>query len=468
MHIPYSNSIHKISFFLIILLFSFNNVFAQTTFLSKVLNDAKTYLKANDIENAQKHYKIYLEAGGVKDNEMESFFNGLGQLLEKANQLYENKRYKEALSTLSTIPEPYCNTQWRSRCEEIAEAQNIGMAVTPEMCEFVNQFTGVCNPFVDGVAAITHVNGVDSTIVFDNNLKIVSSYSKETIDRYKILMANNGLDGEVWYQEEQKYLKGIQLKLYSYHKKINPHFKPIYNKNGQLKRGIGIGKDLFTLIDLSGKQVKSNIELYGQQFENFDGDIFWTISQKRNSQIQVMNIKGEILSECNYRNLRVYRYKDYEAFYPFCDGLSRMSRVINKYTDKAKREYCFYNTNIEMAFPQTFDNALDFSEGLAAVCKDGLWGYIDVKGNLTIPYKYITAGRFSNGLAAVEDKDGIKFINNEDQTRIVLPPNITTSFEGLDHGWHIANSMFSNGFVVIKKDGKYGYMDKFGNTTFDF
>lgn len=48
-----------------------------------------------------------------------------------------------------------------------------------------------------------------------------------------------------------------------------------------------------------------------------------------------------------------------------------------------------------------YDDALSFSEGLAAVKTDGLWGYIDTKGNTVIPEQFDIAFSFSEGLALV-------------------------------------------------------------------
>ena len=49
-----------------------------------------------------------------------------------------------------------------------------------------------------------------------------------------------------------------------------------------------------------------------------------------------------------------------------------------------------------------------FSEGLAAVCSDGRWGYANADGKLVIEPAYDAAGRFSYGLAPVS-KDGKNF-----------------------------------------------------------
>lgn len=65
----------------------------------------------------------------------------------------------------------------------------------------------------------------------------------------------------------------------------------------------------------------------------------------------------------------------------------------------------FVNRDGKFITQEFYDEALDFSEGLAAVCKQGQWGYIDKQGTLVIPYHYKKASSFSNGYAVV-DKSG--------------------------------------------------------------
>ncbi len=48
----------------------------------------------------------------------------------------------------------------------------------------------------------------------------------------------------------------------------------------------------------------------------------------------------------------------------------------------------------------TWDDASEFSDGLAAVRKDGLWGFIDENGSLVVPCRFLSAGNFYEGLAA--------------------------------------------------------------------
>lgn len=53
-----------------------------------------------------------------------------------------------------------------------------------------------------------------------------------------------------------------------------------------------------------------------------------------------------------------------------------------------------------------FTSALPFSEGLAAVEKDGKWSYIDHTGKVVISTDYDDAGSFSSGLARVTRENG--------------------------------------------------------------
>ena len=48
-----------------------------------------------------------------------------------------------------------------------------------------------------------------------------------------------------------------------------------------------------------------------------------------------------------------------------------------------------------------YDQVYEYSEGLAKVEKDGKFGFIDIKGNLTIPLSYTDVQSFSDGLAVV-------------------------------------------------------------------
>jgi peptidoglycan/xylan/chitin deacetylase (PgdA/CDA1 family) len=67
--------------------------------------------------------------------------------------------------------------------------------------------------------------------------------------------------------------------------------------------------------------------------------------------------------------------------------------------------------------PLVLESGPRFSEGLAAVKKDGLYGYIDTRGNVVIPFVFVYAAPFFEGLAAASlDGEAMGFIR-------YLPPD---------------------------------------------
>ena len=62
--------------------------------------------------------------------------------------------------------------------------------------------------------------------------------------------------------------------------------------------------------------------------------------------------------------------------------------------------------NVKIKF-EYYDDADEFSEGLASVEKDGKEGYIDKTGRIVIPLEYDKAYSFRNGKAKVV-KNGIE------------------------------------------------------------
>ncbi|WP_447748284.1 WG repeat-containing protein [Pseudomonas nicosulfuronedens] len=63
-----------------------------------------------------------------------------------------------------------------------------------------------------------------------------------------------------------------------------------------------------------------------------------------------------------------------------------------------------------------YEEVEPFSNGLAAVKgHSGLFGYIDIKGNLVIPFMYKEAGYFTGGSAKVETEDSVMLISPNNQ-----------------------------------------------------
>lgn len=87
-----------------------------------------------------------------------------------------------------------------------------------------------------------------------------------------------------------------------------------------------------------------------------------------------------------------------------------------------------------------------FSEGLAAVKVNRLYGYVNESGELKISPQYDDAGTFSGGLAWVRKALGYGYIDASGQT--VIAP----TFEGA--------SDFSEGLARVMVKGQYGYINR--------
>ncbi len=128
-----------------------------------------------------------------------------------------------------------------------------------------------------------------------------------------------------------------------------------------------------------------------------------------------------------------------------------------------------------------YEKAHDFSDGLAAVCMNGKWGYIDEYGETRIAFRYDDAKDFSNGLAAVSMNGKYAFIDKNGDAKSTFRYDDAMAFsEGLagvklyekwgfiDHTNTVVIPFkydyikpFSNGLASVKRgENDWGYIDK--------
>ena len=114
-----------------------------------------------------------------------------------------------------------------------------------------------------------------------------------------------------------------------------------------------------------------------------------------------------------------------------------------------KNKCYFIKTNGEQAFDSIYTMAYEFSDGLAPVKIKDKFGYINTNGELVIPAKYNWAYPFSEQRAFVIKGDYKLVIDTEGKT-------ITKYADDTER------SDFSDGYAIIQKKGKYGYINKDG------
>jgi hypothetical protein len=130
-----------------------------------------------------------------------------------------------------------------------------------------------------------------------------------------------------------------------------------------------------------------------------------------------------------------------------------------------KNKWGFVDGTGKEVIPFKYVVAQEFSEGLAAVKKHSGWGFIDTTGYAVIRYKYQSVGKFSEGMVRVssdyfDSYDGLmryskwKFI---DKNGLVVIPEIYD-----DAG------DFSEGLARVKSKKKWGFINNTGTPVISF
>ena len=150
-----------------------------------------------------------------------------------------------------------------------------------------------------------------------------------------------------------------------------------------------------------------------------------------------------------------------------------------------KKLKCGYiNTDGNVVIPYEWDDARAFSEGLAAVEKNGKWGFINQDGRLVIPCEWDSATQFADGLGWVRKNKKEGFINKDGKLVIPCEWDMAYSFREeravvekynkrgfidtngklvIPCEWDDAYG-FSNGLAYVKKGNKGCFIDKNGKT----
>lgn len=100
---------------------------------------------------------------------------------------------------------------------------------------------------------------------------------------------------------------------------------------------------------------------------------------------------------------------------------------------KRNGKYGFINIKgVEICGPIYWE-AFNFSDGLAACCKEGKWGFINERGDVVIPFEYFSVDSFNFGLAAFKIDNLWGYINKSNKVVIKCKYNcIYKNFEMVD------------------------------------
>jgi len=147
----------------------------------------------------------------------------------------------------------------------------------------------------------------------------------------------------------------------------------------------------------------------------------------------------------------------------------------------------FINPSGEFVVPPSFDDALPFSDGLAAVKTGDKWGFVDTNGRQVIPPQFKAAYYFQQGIGLVEsdagevliDKSGVTIAKGFSVLQPIAEGRVPASREDksgyLDLQGKVTIPLiydtalaFSEGLAAVEKGDKWGYVDKDGQVVVPF
>ena len=194
-------------------------------------------------------------------------------------------------------------------------------------------------------------------------------------------------------------------------------------------------------IDIHGNEVIPSRPI--RSFGYKDG--FYVVREK-NRRFGVIDVKGNFI------------FQNYNGINGFSEGLFVVNKMFEKKDESGysrKFLYGFVDTQGRETISPQYDKAQSFSDGLAAVEKDKKWGYINKQGQFVIPVQYEEAYDFHEGLAFVKTKEHYIVIDKQGKV-VSLHPNYSY-FRG----------HFSEGLNAVMLNGQWGYVDIYGNSTFN-
>lgn len=119
--------------------------------------------------------------------------------------------------------------------------------------------------------------------------------------------------------------------------------------------------------------------------------------------------------------------------------------------------------------PQDVTQTISFSDGLAAFCKDGKWGFLDKKGEVAIPAKFEQVASFEDGRALAMKGEKILIINKKGETVKSFNSDKYTPMQYTYHNGLIAMTKGNDRVIFIDKDGEEKFTSnkmEFGSTCY--
>ena len=479
---------------------------SEDVMVLKAIEEAKTLIAQKQYSNAQGRLED-MRVFGVYTDSIDYYIKVIDYHidLDSVEALYKKKRFQEARRMYDIVFSRHkgvitSKPTWILRCDTIIEAQNAGNTITPNLAKALSMYGYPFQGFADGFTfvrlggdyyRVIKKNGETFDFVLPDKAMIFG-YS-EGYATFKYALQNepwigyvdmkghvalklkydfggNFHDGMAVVRKGNKwgYIDKAGMEVipcqYDYAGDFSEKLALVMVKDKDFFKAMYINRTGHVIMDeVNGKKIPC---LYNSNSPNPINTDF-SEGLAFDGMGNFFSTDGQLIFKCvqRYRRDSFGWKKDRDFPHPFSCG--RALAAVGK-TDKDSK-YGFIDKIGNEIIPVEYDDAYDFSENYAWVCKGNRYGCINTEGKLVIDYQYESVGytddgrkrgiytgfyKFSEGLAGVKKNGKWGFVDYSGN--IVIPFEYDEVFN------------FSEGFAWVKKKGKWGLVDKFGTTTFDF
>jgi hypothetical protein len=146
------------------------------------------------------------------------------------------------------------------------------------------------------------------------------------------------------------------------------------------------------------------------------------------------------------------------SYHPLSDFKEGLAAV----ADAGSKKFGYIDKTGQFRIQPEFDNAAEFSDGLAPVKTNGRWGYIDREGRFVIAPQFAVAMPFSEGLAPASTCTGVLYPSREDTGKCGYGYIDKTGRFVIDQRFE-EGGPFRDGRAQVFADGAPVYIDREGN-----
>jgi serine/threonine protein kinase len=179
--------------------------------------------------------------------------------------------------------------------------------------------------------------------------------------------------------------------------------------------------------------------------------VAWMLNKNNNSSVKfddfiMSEVKTDIASQNYSDGINLIRQ--------FYDDITDKKKARGLLEEAYKNKWTIDSTRTEIYRTGQYLDVGEFSEGMAWIYANGLYGFINQKNEVIIEPKYQRVRSFKNGCAVVVMNNKYGYINKSG--KMIWPAELEFAMD------------FSDGYAALNKKGLWGFIDSTGNLITSF